>query len=190
MTEKADVLIIDNDNNAIEFYRKSFFEFNRDYKVHVVSSCDEAIKGERINYLFIIIDIKLASKRRNRALSMPDKVKLLRRSFGRSKLIISMPSGYNNTIYQSLVHFIPDAIIVKDDLILRNFFLFINSVLSGTPYYSKTVLKFISLTYGNNLNVDHIDITLLKALNTGTRMKDIPEKVGITLSAIEKGSAF
>lgn len=186
MTKNANILIIDDDASIIRFYQKSFFKFNRGYKVHVVSSCDEAIKEETRHYLFVIIDIKLATKRRNRALSMHDKVKLLKRFFGRSKLVISIPLGYNNVIYKSLVHFRPAAIVIKEDIFLRNFYEFVRGVLSGTPYYSETVREFISRTYAKNLNVDHIDISLLEELNIGTKMKDIPKKTGVSLSAIEK----
>ncbi len=186
MTDTGNVLIIDSDEDVIKFYKKSFFEFDPSYKTHVVSSCEEAIRGKTAHYVFVIIDIQVATKRHNRVLSISDKVELIQRFFRRSKIIVSIPYGSNYTIYQALSEFTPDALVIKEDLILRNFRACINSVLNATPYYSKTVLKFISLTYCNKFNLDSIDLILLHELNIGTRMKDIPPKVKISLSALEK----
>ena len=59
-------------------------------------------------------------------------------------------------------------------------------MLTDPPYYSKTIIKLLRNEVSSHYVLDDIDRKLLYELSIGTKMKDLPNILLLSLAAIEK----
>jgi hypothetical protein len=60
------------------------------------------------------------------------------------------------------------------------------NVINHVPYYSNSILKLLRQHISNDYNLDNIDRQLLYQLSLGTKTKDLPNMIPLSLPAIEK----
>ncbi len=58
--------------------------------------------------------------------------------------------------------------------------------MQGSPYYSSTVSGLFRKQMSQPMNVDRIDRLMLYELSMGTRMKEMPDVVPLSMAGIEK----
>jgi DNA-binding NarL/FixJ family response regulator len=80
----------------------------------------------------------------------------------------------------------PNGLIIKNDLTFDELLTAFDKILKDENYYSQTVVKLISQIQYDNIDVDQFDKQILYHLSKGTKTKDIPSFVPLSLSAIEK----
>lgn len=80
----------------------------------------------------------------------------------------------------------PEAFLIKGDISLQHISNAIGSVLEETPYYTKTVLKLLRKKLAVDVKVDHIDRQLLYELSIGTKMKDLPKVIPMSMAGLER----
>ena len=61
-----------------------------------------------------------------------------------------------------------------------------DKILKNENYYSQTVVKLVSQIQYDNIEIDAFDKQILFHLSKGTKTKDIPQYVPLSLSAVEK----
>lgn len=80
----------------------------------------------------------------------------------------------------------PQGLVIKNDLTFEELLFALHKLFNGENYYSQTVVKFISQSKFQPIPLDPYDEQILYRLSRGTKTKDIPLYVPLSLSAIEK----
>ncbi len=196
MTQVLNVLIIDDQQLAIDTYKRALQGLNKTlnhivFKICTATSYDMAMKKmeEAINvapYHLIFLDIKVTTVIKGKVLTCEEKGNIIRQFFDGIKIIVSTPFSDNYRINKIFDNVKPDAFLIKEDFSFDNLLEAIKDVLNNTPYYSKTVLKLVHKKLLNNIYLDDIDKQLLWELDRGTKMKDLPNIIYLSLSGIER----
>lgn len=79
----------------------------------------------------------------------------------------------------------PNGLVIKNDLTFDELLLAFDKILKGKKYYSQTVVKLVSQLQYGHIEIDNFDKQILFELSKGTKTKDIPQSVSLSLRAIE-----
>ncbi|MBL4887251.1 MAG: DNA-binding response regulator, partial [Flavobacteriaceae bacterium] len=103
-----------------------------------------------------------------------------------AKIIVSTTFNDNYRIQNIFKSINPDGFLIKNDISPNELMTTINTVMDDPPYYSKTVIKIIRREISNEFVLDYIDRKILYELSLGTRMKDLPTVLPLSIAGIEK----
>ena len=78
----------------------------------------------------------------------------------------------------------PNGLVIKNDLTFDELLFAFDKVIKNEFYYSKSVLEMLE-SHGNDIEIDLFDKQILFHLSKGTKAKDIPQYIPISLNAIE-----
>lgn len=190
------VLIID-DHPLISTAYEMAFDFvskndkNLVFDISIVKNCDEAIekikgasRGQGIDLVFL--DILLPPSKDGYILSGEDLGIKIKQLLPKTKVIISTTFNDNYRVHTILNNINPDGFLVKNDITPEELVNAIKMVLTDPPYYSSTVLKLLRKQVSSEYSLDKIDRQLLHELSKGTRMKELPTVLPMSMAGIEK----
>jgi len=80
----------------------------------------------------------------------------------------------------------PEGFLVKPDITQEELVRAITDVICNIPFYSKTVTRLIRRHMASQLVIDKRDRQILYHISQGTRMKDLPGIVHMSIAGIEK----
>lgn len=195
--EKKSALIVDTCPLICEKYKELLksvekksnnLSFNLDI-THSNESAFEVIKKiiETESFLdFIILELKLPPTKDKKILSGLDFGVLVRKLLPSTKIIVSTNCNDNYLIHGVFKSLNPEGLLIKSDLTSKDFKNAINSVLENKPYYSQTILKLLRKEIANNFHLDSMDRKILYELSIGSRMKDLPNYIPLSVASIEK----
>ena len=196
MTQPFKVLIIDDHPMIIESYERILGSISSTYShytfnIHTACCCDSANKiiDELIDQSIIdlvFLDISLPPSKKGIMTSGEDIGVKLRGIYPNVKIIVATMYNNNYRLINILKSFNPEGLLVKTELGSQDIREAILSILSDTPYYSKSVLKLIRQHVSNDINLDSIDRYLLYQISIGTKTKNLPDYIPLSLSAIEQ----
>lgn len=196
MEGKYKVLIVDDHPIICNSYKEAFEEVsatheNLHIQVDVALDCDSA--REKINnrwvekgYDLVLLDIRLPASRDRKLVSGEDLGELIREVQPEARIIVATTFNDNfrmQNIFRSLN---PEGFLIKNDLDTREFVTAITHVMEGQPYYSGTVASLFRKQMTHTVNVDKIDRQMLYELSLGTRMKELPDVIPLSMAGIEK----
>jgi DNA-binding NarL/FixJ family response regulator len=182
-------LIIDNYTRALE----SISSGNRDINFNIIASknCDDA--NSKIEYAIkkttidlVLLDIGLPPSKDLKMVSGDDLGIKLRGLFPKVKIIVITHLNNNYRLINILKTVKPDSLLLKSELDFQNLTESILNVINHVPYYSNSILKLLRQHISNDYNLDNIDRQLLYQLSLGTKTKDLPNMIPLSLPAIEK----
>tara|TARA_B110000967_G_scaffold180020_1_gene195977 strand:+ start:5432 stop:6115 length:684 start_codon:yes stop_codon:yes gene_type:complete len=197
ISEKYFVLIIDDHPLITEAYITALNCYNKhnetiEFSIQTASDCDSgrelikrALKSEEHKYI-IFLDIKLPSSRDGEILSGEDLGLLIREILPNPRIIVSTTFNDNFRIHSILKNINPEGLLIKNDITPLELLETIRIIVEDPPYYSKTVLKLLRDQVVNEFILDHYDRKILYELSIGTRMKDLPKLMPLSIAAIEK----
>ena len=195
--KKCSVLIIDDHplicdayTNALNLVEKE----NSDlvFKVSLAHNCDDAFAKIKesskrlLKYELIFLDIKLPPSKDKRILSGEDLGLKINDLLPEAKVIVSTTYNDNYRIYSLLKSLNPDGLLIKNDITARELVNAINLVLKSPPYYSSSVSQTIRNEMLNDLLLDKIDRRLLYEVSIGTKTKDLPSILPLSIAGVEK----
>jgi len=196
MAKKLTVLIIEDHPFVLESYR-SILELisstNKllDFKIDTATNCDtayskikRAAKENKIDIIFL--DIRIPPSADGKILSGEDLGIIINKLIPDSKIIIFTFLDDSFRIQNLLKNVNPDGLLIKSDITNDEIQKAILTVISNPPYYSKTILKLLRKHISSDFILDEIDRKLLYELSLGTRMKDLPKILFLTIAGIEK----
>lgn len=196
MKNKFSILIIDDHPLIVEAYKNALNLLETDssqFNFHVdwSNNCSDAITkiefaSKGIGYDLIILDIKLPPSDDLKILSGEDLGLKIKELLPKCRVIVSTTFNDNFRANNILMNLNPDGYLVKNDITPQDLINAIKSVLSDTPYYSKTIMRLLKTRVSNVITLDKIDRQLLYSLSLGTKMKDMPEEIPLSMAAIEK----
>jgi len=196
MAKVYNVLIIDDHPLIIDAYISAFSHVSlndEDFKFIIDSAndCDtaylkikEATKGKGIDLIFL--DIKLPPSKDGKILSGEDLGIKIRALLDNVKIIVSTTFNDNYRINNIFKTINPDGFLIKNDVAPEDIIEAINRVITNSPYYSKTVLKLLRKHVLNDIPLDKFDRQLLYELSIGTKMKDLPSILPLSMAGIER----
>lgn len=196
MAKTLNVLIIDDHplivkayNHALKYVGKqdNAYQFNIDW----ADTCDSAFtkvknatKEDGIDLIFL--DISLPPSEDGEIFSGEELGILIRKELKAVKIIVSTTYNDNtrlNSIFKSVN---PEGFLIKNDLTPEILSEAIEVVIADPPYYGKTVLKFLRKMSANDFALDSADRKLLYELSRGTKMKELPDILLLSIAAIER----
>lgn len=182
-------LIIDAYKNALSYVSKKDSDYQ--FEVDTANTCDKAYKKiiedskeNRIDLVFL--DIKLPQSTDGEILSGEDlgiKIRALTKGV---KIIVSTTFNDNYLIHNIFKTINPESFLIKNDLTPKKLVQTIKSVLNGDPYHSKSVIKLLQNHLQNDFVLDKNDRQLLYQLSIGTKMKDLPDILPLSIGGIER----
>ncbi len=196
MSKKYNVLIIDDHPIIADAY-KSAFEYisteniNIAFKIAIAVNCDEAIlkitEASKKNGIDIVfLDISIPPSSDGKILSGEDLGVNIRKVLPNCKIIVATTFNDNYRIQAILKNVNPDGFLIKNDVNKEELVTSIKTVMDGTPYYSKSVLELFRKQSSTDYKLDKIDRQLLYEMSIGTKMKDLPNIIPMSMAGLEK----
>ena len=196
MMKKYTVLIIDDHPLISEAYKSallyvSSIDKTLKFSIDIVNNCElaykkikEASKKNGIDIFFL--DIRLPPSRDDEIFSGEDLGVKIRQLLPASKIIISTTFNDNYRIHSIIKSINPDSFLIKNDITPEELVTAIQAVITDPPYYSKTVIKLLRNQVSNDFLLDKIDRQLLYELSIGSKMRDLPNIIPLSIAGIEK----
>lgn len=182
-------LIIDGYTRALNYVSEK--NTNTNFNMRIAKNCDEAnteiehaIDHDILDLVFL--DISLPPSKNGELVSGDDIGIKLKQMFPKVKIIISTHLSNNYRLVNILKTIKPDSLLLKSELTFQTLTEGILNVINGVPYYSKPVLKLLRQHICNDFNLDNIDRQMLYHLSLGTKTKELPEIVHLSLAGIER----
>ncbi|MFK5958527.1 MAG: response regulator [Lutibacter sp.] len=196
MRNMYNVLIIDDHPIIADAY-KSAFDFigaeNKDvnFNITIVHNSDDAIqkiseasKTKGIDIVFL--DISLPPSTDGKILSGEDIGIKIRELLPECKIIVATTFNDNYRIQVVLKNVNPDGFLIKNDINKDELVTSIKTVMGNSPYYSKSVLELFRRQTSIDYRLDKIDRQLLHEMSIGTKMKELPNIIPMSMAGIEK----
>lgn len=183
-------LICDAYIHALNLVEKENSEVS--FKVTRAHNCDEAIakikesSNRILKYDLIFLDIKLPPSKDKKILSGEDLGLKINKLLPDSKVIVSTTYNDNYRIYSLMKNLNPDGLLIKNDLTASELVNAINLVLTSPPYYSSSVSQTIRNEMLSDLLLDKVDRRLLYELSIGTKTKNLPMTLPLSIAGVEK----
>ena len=196
MKEKNKVLIIDDHPLICDAYRSALQQVMREHKninlkIESAENCDSA--REKITNTWtedgwdlVFLDIRLPASKDRRVLSGEDLGELIRENHPLAKIIIATTFNDNYRIQNIFNSLNPEGFLIKNDLDPKELVNAIVKIMQGGVHYSQTVSNLMRKKMHTNINIDKIDRQILYELSLGTKMKDLPNIVPLSIAGIEK----
>ena len=196
MRQKNKVLIIDDHPLICDSYRKALQQVmkeNQDIQIQIESAenCDtakEKIMNSWTNdsWDLVFLDIRLPASKDRRILSGEDLGELIRENHPLAKIIVATTFNDNYRIQNIFKSLNPEGFLIKNDLDPKELVSAIVKIMQGGVHYSQTVSNLMRIKMHRNINIDKIDRQILFELSLGTKMKDLPNIVPLSIAGIEK----
>jgi len=187
------VLIIDDHPIIADAYKSALLKIASenstiDFSIEMATTCDAAL--EKINSKkaidLIFLDMKLPKSSDGQFLSGEDLGIEIRKQLVDAKIIVATTYNDNYRVNNILKSINPEGFLIKNDITPMDLIAAIETVVEGTPYYSKTVLKLLRSHINNDFFLDKIDRQLLYELSIGAKMVDLPKVIPMSIGGIER----
>lgn len=196
MSQIYNVLLIDDHPIIADAY-KSAFEFisseNKavEFDIKIVTNCDDAIvaieqaaKKDGLDIVFL--DISLPPSSDGKYLSGEDIGIRIKQVLPKCKIIVATTFNDNYRIQVILRTVNPDGFLIKNDINKDELVTSIKTIMDKAPYYSKSVLELFRKQASIDYQLDKIDRQLLYEMSIGTKMKDLPNIIPMSMAGLEK----
>ncbi len=190
-------LIIDDHPLISEAYKSAFnyIESEDDtitFQIQTACDCDSAYTlineyaSESKNIDIIFLDMRLPPSKDGKLLSGEDLGIKINEILPEARIIVSTTFNDNFRVHSIFKSVNPDGFLVKNDITPIELVQAIKEVLIDPPYYSKTVTKLLRNQVSNDYLLDDIDRKIIYELSIGTKTKDLPAQVPLSITGIEK----
>lgn len=196
MSKIYNVLLVDDHPIIADAYKSAFDYISSekndiDFNISIVNNCDDAVKhvvnaskGKGLDIVFL--DISLPPSSDGKFLSGEDIGIKIKQLMPKCKVLIATTYNDNYRIQVILKNVNPDGFLIKNDINKEELVSSVRSILSGSPYYSKSVLELFRKQTSIDYRLDKIDRQLLYEMSIGTKMKDLPNIIPMSLAGLEK----
>ncbi|MBD3582142.1 response regulator [Flavobacterium selenitireducens] len=193
MPQKVNILIVDDHpfiieayKNAIKGYNSADYEFTITQASDCKSGYDNITASATGDFDIAFFDISMPAYEEKNIHSGEDLAQLIKKQMPDCKIILLTMHTELLKISNIVKNINPNGLIIKNDLTFDELLTAFDKILHEENYYSQTVVKLISQIQYDNIDVDQFDKQILYHLSKGTKTKDIPSFVPLSLSAIEK----
>ena len=182
-------LITDAYKSALDHisYKNSDIEFDIDNAIDCDSGLEKLIGYTDTQDLdLVFLDMKLPPSSDGKMLSGEDLGIKIKSLLPQTKIIVLTTYNDNYRIHNILQSLNPDGFLIKNDITPEKLVNAIEIILEDPPYYSQTVIQLLRKQVTNEIILDRLDRKILYELSIGTRMKDLPNILPLSIAGIEK----
>lgn len=193
--QKINILIVDDHPFIIQGYKNAITRYNPNEYEFVISEAKDCKSAFELitnldNLVFDIafLDISMPSYEDKELYSGEDLAKLVLQYMPDCKIVMLTMFTEFLKLKTLINNVNPKGLVIKNDLTFDELLIAFDKVIKGELYYSKSIMEMLSL-HDNSIEIDLFDKQILFHLSKGTKMKDIPQFVPISLNAIESRKA-
>jgi DNA-binding NarL/FixJ family response regulator len=192
-TIKNNILIIDDHPFIIQGYKNAITRYNPKEYEFFISEAKDCESGYNIitnsetpPFDVAFLDISMPSYDEKGVFSGEDLAKLLHEYMPNCKIILLTMYTELLKIRTIIKAINPIGLVIKNDLTFDELLFGFNKVINNETYYSQSIQKMIDQSKLEAIEIDLFDKQILFHISKGTKTKDIPQYIPISLSAIEK----
>jgi len=193
MATPINILIVDDHPFIIEAYKNAIKGYNAkgEYEFSITQAKDcktgyEAITEAPESFGIAFFDLSMPVYEEMNIFSGEDLAQLIKKEMPDCKIILLTMHTELLKINTIIKNINPNGLVIKNDLTFDELLLAFDKILKDENYYSQTVVKLVSQIQYDNIEIDAFDKQILFHLSKGTKTKDIPQYVPLSLSAVEK----
>ena len=188
---KNNILIVDDHpfiiqgyKNAITRYSPSKYEFLISEAKDCESAYNVVTDPGAVPFDIAFLDISMPPYEEKGLFSGEDLAKLILETMPNCKIILLTMFTEFLKIKTILKNINPHGLVIKNDLTFDELLFAFDKVIKNEQYYSQSVLKMLD-SQEHSIEIDLFDKQILFHLSKGTKTKDIPQYIPISLNAIE-----
>ena len=192
-TIKNKILIVDDHPFIIEGYKNAITRYNpKDFEflISQAKDCESAYNiitdPDTTVFDIAFLDISMPPYEEKGIYNGEDLAKLISEYMPSCKIILLTMYTELLKIKTIIKTINPSGLVIKNDLTFDELIFAFDKVIKGKTYYSESVLKMLSLSEEDTIEIDQFDKQILFHLSKGTKLNDIPQYIPISLGAIER----
>lgn len=190
---KNNILIVDDHPFIIQGYKNAITRYNPNQFEFFITEAKDCESGyniitdpETLAFDIAFLDISMPSYAEKGMFSGEDLAKLLNEYMPNCKIILLTMYTELLKIKTIIDNINPLGLVIKNDLTFDELLFGFDKVINNETYYSQSIQKMIEQSEQETLEIDLFDKQILFHISKGTKTKDIPQYVPISLNAIEK----
>lgn len=192
-TIKKNILIVDDHpfiiqgyKNAITRYKPKEYEFFINQANDCKSAYEIITNPEITAFDIAFLDISMPTYEEKGIFSGEDLAKLLNEYMPNCKIILLTMYTELLKIKNIIDTINPNGLVIKNDLTFDELLFGFDKVINDEIYYSQSIQKMMEQALHEVVEIDLFDKQILFHISKGTKTKDIPQYIPISLEAIEK----
>jgi DNA-binding NarL/FixJ family response regulator len=190
---KNNILIVDDHPFIIEGYKNAITRYNpKDFEflISQAKDCESAYNiitnPDSIIFDIAFLDISMPPYEEKGIYNGEDLAKLISEYMPSCKIILLTMYTELLKIKTIIKTISPSGLVIKNDLTFDELLFAFDKVIKGKTYYSESVVKMLSMSEEDAVEIDQFDKQILFHLSKGTKLNDIPQYIPISLGAIER----
>lgn len=190
-TIKNNILIVDDHPFIIQGYKNAITRYNPnkyEFFISEAKDCESAYNvitdPDTVSFDIAFLDISMPPYEDEGLYSGEDLARLILEVMPNCKIILLTMFTEFLKIKTIIKTINPHGLVIKNDLTFDELLLAFDKVIKNEQYYSQSVLKMLD-SQENAVEIDLFDKQILFHLSKGTKTKDIPQYIPISLNAIE-----
>lgn len=190
-TIKNNILIVDDHPFIIQGYKNAITRYNPnkyEFFISEAKDCESAYNvitdPDTVPFDIAFLDISMPPYEDEGLYSGEDLARLILEVMPNCKIILLTMFTEFLKIKTIIKTINPHGLVIKNDLTFDELLLAFDKVIKNEQYYSQSVLKMLD-SQENAVEIDLFDKQILFHLSKGTKTKDIPQYIPISLNAIE-----
>lgn len=190
---KNNILIVDDHPFIIQGYKNAITRYNPNQFEFFITEAKDCKSGyniitdpETLAFDIAFLDISMPSYAEKGMFSGEDLAKLINEYMPNCKIILLTMYTELLKIKTIIDNINPLGLVIKNDLTFDELLFGFDKVINNETYYSQSIQKMIEQSEQETLEIDLFDKQILFHISKGTKTKDIPQYVPISLNAIEK----
>jgi DNA-binding NarL/FixJ family response regulator len=178
--------IIDGYKNAITRYKPELYEYSFSQGKDCQTGYNIITDPETPPFDVAFLDISMPVYLEKGILSGEDLAKLIMKLMPDCKIILLTMYTELLKIKNIIDTINPAGLVIKNDLTFDELLFGFDLVLKNEIYYSHSVIKMANQNDNEIEGIDQFDKLILFHISKGTKTKDIPQYIPISLKAIER----
>ncbi|MBX9806678.1 MAG: response regulator [Flavobacteriaceae bacterium] len=190
---KNNILIIDDHPFIIQGYKNAITRYNPNQFEFTITEAKDCESGyniitnpQTLAFDVAFLDISMPPYDEKGIFSGEDLAKLLNEYMPNCKIILLTMYTELLKIKTIIDNINPLGLVIKNDLTFDELLFGFDKVINNETYYSQSIQKMIDQSEQETIEIDLFDKQILFHISKGTKTKDIPQYVPISLEAIEK----
>lgn len=187
---KNNILIVDDHPFIIQGYKNAITRYdvdNYEFAISEAKDCESAfhvITNPESSFDIAFLDISMPSYEEKQLYSGEDLAKLILFYMPNCKIIMLTMFTEFLKLKTLISNVNPRGLVIKNDLTFDELLYAFDKVIKNQIYYSKSIKEMLE-SHDNTIEIDLFDKQILFHLAKGTKAKDIPQYIPISLNAIE-----
>ncbi len=181
--------IIDGYKNAITRYKPDIYEYDFTQGKDCATGYNIITNPETVAFDIAFLDISMPAFEEKEIHSGEDLAKLIMEYMPNCKIVLLTMYTELIKIKNIIDSINPAGLVIKNDLTFDELIFGFDIILKNEIYYSHSIIKMANQNNNDIEGIDQFDKLILFHISKGTKTKDIPQYVPISLHAIEQRKA-